>query len=264
MKIKTTKNGLAYLNIGCGSIFSSDWNNIDFIKNKDVLFWDIRKGLPFPDKSMDAVYFSHLLEHLSPTEATNLMSEVNRILKTGGIVRIVVPDLRRVCGEYLRCLENVEKNPSAQNNMRYNWVMLELIDQMVREKAGGLLRETIDSGDFDVEYAQSRIGDLALSGKKHTFDNDPGIISLLKKIKRKLMSIRNKNDPRKTGEVHRWMYDSFSLSRLIKSHGFKDVTSTKFNESMITDWDMYQFDRSTIDPMLPKKPESLFVEGRKI
>ena len=264
MKIKHTKNGSAFLNIGCGNIYSSEWNNVDFVKNKDVTYWDIRNGLPYQDSSMDAVYSSHLLEHLSPIEAKNLMGEINRVLKKGGVLRIVVPDFEKICVEYLSCLGCATQNPSAENLLKYDWIMLELIDQMVREKSGGLMREVIDSGNFDKEYVHERVGDIALSGKINNTQSDTKFITWLKKIKKILKTtvIPNK-DPRKTGEVHRWMYDRFSMGRLFRDNGFKMVTITEFNKSLIPDWNIYSFDSSKFDQAKQKKPESIYVEGVK-
>lgn len=263
-EIKYTTNNLAFLNIGCGNIYSPEWNNVDFIKNKDITYCNILEGLPYPDASMDAIYSSHVLEHLSPQEAGNLMTEINRVLKRGGFLRIVVPDLQSVCEEYLNCLNNVEKNPTEQNNLRYDWIMIELIDQMVRQKSGGLMRETINSNIFDKKYAHERVGDIALSGRSATLPVDTTFIAWLKKIKRLLKRIMGtSSDPRKTGEVHKWMYDKFSLGRLLDSHGFNNIITTDFDKSSIQNWDLYQFDRSKFDPLKKKKPESIYIEGKK-
>lgn len=264
VKIKYTQDKLAFLNIGCGNIYSPEWNNIDFIKNKHITYWDIRKGLPYPDSSMDAVYSSHLLEHLSPMEADNLLTEINRVLKTNGVLRIVVPDLKRICKEYLLRLNNAEKDPSNENSLKYDWIMLELIDQMVREKSGGLMRKTINSKIFDKEYAYERVGDIALSGDENPAKTDTELIKKMKAIKKILRSIIIPDkDPRKTGEVHKWMYDSFSLNRLFSTHGFKNIKITDFNKSLIKNWSSYEFDSSKFDKTKQKKPESIYIEGLK-
>lgn len=264
VKIKYTPTNLAFLNIGCGNIYSPEWNNVDFIKNKDITYCNILKGLPYPDASMDFIYSSHVLEHLSTQEADSLMTEISRILKRGGFLRIVVPDLQGVCEEYLACLNDAEKDPTKQNNLRYDWIMLELIDQMVRQKSGGLMRETINSSIFDKDYAYERVGDIALSGRTATTIVDTKLIAWLKKIKRFLKRVAGaSSDPRKTGELHKWMYDKFSLRRLLESHGFDNVTTTDFDKSSIQNWDLYQFDRSKFDPLKKKKPESIYIEGKK-
>jgi predicted SAM-dependent methyltransferase len=57
--------------------------------------------LPFPDGSASAVYASHLLEHLYPEQGRQLIGEALRVLASGGILRIVVPDLGSIIREYL-------------------------------------------------------------------------------------------------------------------------------------------------------------------
>lgn len=67
----------------------------------NILAFDVTRGLPFPDDSVDAVYHSHMLEHLDRGAAGALMREVRRVLKPGATQRIVVPDLETVCRAYL-------------------------------------------------------------------------------------------------------------------------------------------------------------------
>ncbi len=52
------------------------------------------KRLPFPDESMKAVYASHVLEHIPSDALDSLFEEFHRILEPGGILRVVVPNLR--------------------------------------------------------------------------------------------------------------------------------------------------------------------------
>jgi ubiquinone/menaquinone biosynthesis C-methylase UbiE len=69
--------------------------------SKDIFVHDFRKPLPFPDCSADAVYASHVLEHLYREQGQQLIRESFRVLVLGGIVRIVVPDLNSIVREYL-------------------------------------------------------------------------------------------------------------------------------------------------------------------
>ena len=69
--------------------------------SRDIFVHDVRKPLPFPDGCTDAVYASHVLEHLYREEGQQLIRESFRVLTSGGIIRIVVPDLRNVVREYL-------------------------------------------------------------------------------------------------------------------------------------------------------------------
>jgi len=69
-------------------------------------------------------------------------------------------------------------------------------------------------------------------------------------------------DPRKSGEVHRWMYDRVSLVLLLEEVGFSQCEVMTFDQSSIPNWDKYNLDISRHGPF-PRKPDSLFVEGIK-
>ena len=66
-----------------------------------ILSHDLRKPLPFKDGSLCAIYGSHVLEHLYLDEADELLKECFRTLEPGGVLRLVVPDLRSMVSTYL-------------------------------------------------------------------------------------------------------------------------------------------------------------------
>jgi predicted SAM-dependent methyltransferase len=106
------------LNLGCGTQIIDDWLNVDYalgarltkipffkLLNKQLkLFnidWDNRvyihnltKKFPFKNESIDIIYCSHTLEHFTRETGLRFLQECHRVLKVGGIVRIVVPDLQ--------------------------------------------------------------------------------------------------------------------------------------------------------------------------
>jgi SAM-dependent methyltransferase len=57
-------------------------------------------GLPFENGTVDYVYSSHFLEHLFRDEAGAVVGEAFRVLRTGGTIRITVPDLQHVVSLY--------------------------------------------------------------------------------------------------------------------------------------------------------------------
>ena len=71
----------------------------------DIFIHDIRKPLPFEDNSFAAIYAAHLLEHLYPDKARALLKECYRVLEPGGVLRIVVPDLRVIINDYVKATE---------------------------------------------------------------------------------------------------------------------------------------------------------------
>jgi len=77
-----------------------DWaSETDWPPN--ILVHDLRKPLPFPDGFAAAIYGSHVLEHLYLDEGERLLLECHRVLRPGGLLRLVVPDLGAVVKEYL-------------------------------------------------------------------------------------------------------------------------------------------------------------------
>lgn len=97
----------------------------------NIVVYDLSKGIPASDASVDAVYHSHLLEHLDRPIAEQFMREVRRVLKPGGIQRISVPDLE---GYARALLADLESENGDGNHDRY---VEAIIGQSVRREAMG-------------------------------------------------------------------------------------------------------------------------------
>lgn len=69
------------------------WLTIDLGLRSD-LTWDLRRGLPFRDSSVDRIYSSHFLEHLAFAEIQHLLGECVRVLVPGGSFSACVPNAR--------------------------------------------------------------------------------------------------------------------------------------------------------------------------
>jgi SAM-dependent methyltransferase len=54
---------------------------------------DVTRRFPFADRAFEAIYSSHVLEHMPPDAAAHCLREVYRVLEPGGVARIAVPDL---------------------------------------------------------------------------------------------------------------------------------------------------------------------------
>nr|WP_052478854.1 methyltransferase domain-containing protein [Kibdelosporangium sp. MJ126-NF4]CEL20953.1 Conserved domain protein [Kibdelosporangium sp. MJ126-NF4]CTQ95533.1 Conserved domain protein [Kibdelosporangium sp. MJ126-NF4] len=63
--------------------------------------WDVRRPLPFADGCFEWAYSEHLIEHIPLPDAVTWLTEVKRILKPGGLLRLTTPDLRRYVESYL-------------------------------------------------------------------------------------------------------------------------------------------------------------------
>ena len=101
-RVKNAGNPV-YLNLGSGprGLDRKDWINIDGFIDKEVHFvCDFTKRLPFADNTFDGIFCEHVLEHFDYTHGKQMMAECNRVLKKGGIVRIIVPNGETIMRSY--------------------------------------------------------------------------------------------------------------------------------------------------------------------
>ncbi len=280
------------LNLGCGTQFHPDWTNIDFISTGEgVLAHNLLKGIPYPDSFFDGVYHSHLLEHFSKSDGANLINECYRVLKPNGIIRIAIPDLEQIARNYLNNLAGaLAKDSEAALN--YEWIMLEMYDQTVRNQGGGEMANYLFRKDIpNKSYVFNRIGDEARklhevylrSTLKQTNLVKPTLKLRLKTfIHQSYKTLINKflyplnpqgfetlktnreanriGKFRLSGEVHQWMYDRYSLSVLLNKYNFRSIKVVSAFESDLPNWESYQLDSKE---GIVRKPDSLFMEATK-
>ncbi len=112
-----------YLQYGSGFCAPQEWTNYDssptlrlerlpiigrlITKNErrfpgNIRFGDIVKGLPIRPNSCQAIYCSHVLEHLAYEDLLIALDNTFQYLKAGGTFRAVLPDLRYLANEYLQ------------------------------------------------------------------------------------------------------------------------------------------------------------------
>jgi SAM-dependent methyltransferase len=121
------------INVGCGMTPTKDWVNFDnsfslrlatggylgvlvgalplltspqrsfisFARDAGIRYGDATTGLPLPPASVEVLYSSHMLEHLDREEARTFLAEARRLLASGGILRLAVPDIRMLVEKYL-------------------------------------------------------------------------------------------------------------------------------------------------------------------
>jgi hypothetical protein len=67
---------------------------------------------------------------------------------------------------------------------------------------------------------------------------------------------------RQSGEVHQWMYDSYSLSILLRNCGLEKIVNRTASESYIHDWGDFNLDTEPDGSIY--KPDSLYMEAVKL
>jgi predicted SAM-dependent methyltransferase len=90
------------INLGSGHWKLDDWINVDIDRESqpDVCA-DLAGGLPFASGVADLMHTEDFIDQLSLDEAAQFLKECHRILGAGGVLRVLMPDLRKLAQLYL-------------------------------------------------------------------------------------------------------------------------------------------------------------------
>ena len=257
-----------------------------------VMAHDLSKGIPLQSNIADVVYHTAVLEHIRKTEALRFMKECHRVLKPRGIIRVGVPDLECICRLYLEKLDAATiGKPGAADD--YDWILLEMLDQMVREQSGGEMLDYLRKDPLpNQKFVFDRIGHegreivdgirlQSLNNENQRSSSNISKPSIARRVYGRILSaarnarklIRSSTVKkvaatnfaigrfRLGGEVHQWMYDRFSLGRLLAEAGFCEPVLRSATESSIPDWSRFQLDTRSDGTV--NKPDLFFMEAIK-
>lgn len=171
------------LNVGSfTTMFHNGWINMDvhplqeFAKGNGYIYrqHDVVKGLPYDDGCVDMIYACHFLEHLDYHAGLTFLRETFRVLRKGGVMRLLLPNaeglirqyIEGTLGEYDELNDGCANSPApiaklwsllfSGHNSMYDW---ETLRDTLREVAGytdihqmsfrksvndQMLRETLD------------------------------------------------------------------------------------------------------------------------
>jgi predicted SAM-dependent methyltransferase len=266
------------LNLACGSKVSrqGEWTNVDFESPEDqVIEMNILRGLKFSNASFDVVYSAQFIEHLTLDEAEHVLKDVARVMKPGGIIRLVTPDLEELTRAYLTLLDQLKAKSDPIVNGRYDWIKLEIFDQIVRDCSGGDWQRFLATCNKDTRnFIIARLGYSvsAMLAPQEVARQRLTLDALLRKFHRiprrvwKMMTNLFATDSmrvgrfRRSGEVHRYMHDIYSLSRTLEEAGFHSIQRVDALKSEIPNWERYELDvvGGEVDG-----PLCLYVEARR-
>jgi predicted SAM-dependent methyltransferase len=148
MQLRLSRLDGCRVNIGCGDRPTPGWVNIELKATPQTYFWDCRRGLPFSDNRVAAVYCEHVFEHFHPeTEARLFVRGCLRCLRSGGVLRIVVPDAGAYLHAYthswerLAALSPLEQTHEGWREKRINYkgltnvysTKMQLINEVFRQ-----------------------------------------------------------------------------------------------------------------------------------
>jgi SAM-dependent methyltransferase len=80
--------------LGCGLHRRENWLETDVtIYNKSTVYLDVTKRFPLEPDTVDYIFMEHVIEHIHYNSAKLMCSEILRVLKPGGRVRIATPNM---------------------------------------------------------------------------------------------------------------------------------------------------------------------------
>ena len=120
---------ISRLNWGCGAAGEPGWINSDIKTGPGIqLPADIREGLPVPDHTFDYAVSVHALPEIPYPDLVPSLLELRRVLKPGGTLRLVLPDLdlgvdayRRGDGDHFEIPDDVARAPGAKLCVQLTW-----------------------------------------------------------------------------------------------------------------------------------------------
>lgn len=192
-----------------------------------------------------------------------------------------MPDLEEMCREYLTTRE-------AGEHEKADFLVLELLDQCVRQEAGGELgrfyRSLFDRDNSHImcDYVKIRTGEnidlykgqgghrTVIKDRIRAAIRSPGkLLTWLQWSYSRALSqlfppaFREQNISfASVGERHMWIYDFHTLAKLLRQVGFVDVEKLVCNRTHIADFPLVPLDM-TEDGRPRKGRESMYIEAKR-
>jgi predicted SAM-dependent methyltransferase len=246
------------LHLGCGSDIHPmkvqvnypgiEFTNIDLHPRMDgVRRHDLRSGIPLESGSVDLVYHKSFLCAVQPDAALGLTRECHRVLKPGGILRIVTEDFFNMTMAYLTAKQAAEADPSdAVARFRYDWMRVEIFDHPSREFKGGEMVRLLRRANRELSehqaaqfaaYVVSRVGvrgTAMVASAKRPYTPPPPRTDLRSHIRTAVLNFLLKGHGPEIVAVGRFRvesggngygyYDTCSLANLYRDAGFDEIS----------------------------------------
>ncbi len=158
------------LNLGASPIWAKKgWHTLDhkLIESTEFAIAGNATNINLPDESCAIVFCSHVFEHIPHTELPVVVSEINRVLCAGGVLRILTPDLSVIAKAY------VEQDEQFFQLLRDE-------DESIRTDLGlgGMLMNFIVSPGQDTVLLNRSL-DKFIAGYAHVYSYDYEMLKII-------------------------------------------------------------------------------------
>ena len=97
---KLNKKNLIKLDLGSCKKGINGFTTVD--ADRADITWNLKRGIPLKDKSVDFIYSSHLLEHIPFKQLIIFLKECKRVLKQDGVFSVCVPNAGYFLDSYFK------------------------------------------------------------------------------------------------------------------------------------------------------------------
>jgi ubiquinone/menaquinone biosynthesis C-methylase UbiE len=130
------------------------------------IYMNAARRFPLPDDTFDAILCEHLIEHLPEKDGLSLLREALRVLKPGGRIRVVTPDLEslaQLCqseptgvgAEYVAFVAKLHGRPAITPGEALNYIFYDYGHRHIYTVAK--LRRVLEGVGF-ADVTESRAG----------------------------------------------------------------------------------------------------------
>lgn len=98
------------INLGSGHWKLSGWINVDLdLRSRPEVCADLSVELPFRDACADYMHTEDFIDQLDLESAHRFLRECRRILRPGGVIRVLTPDVEQLAHLYLEDPDGLKK-----------------------------------------------------------------------------------------------------------------------------------------------------------
>lgn len=90
------------LHLGPGKVYLPGFTNVDIFSSVKADAYADCTALPYEKETFDLIYASHILEHVHRHMVVATLSHWRSLLKTGGVLRLAVPNFEAVTQWYAK------------------------------------------------------------------------------------------------------------------------------------------------------------------
>jgi hypothetical protein len=118
-KIPFLKNVLFGIGLIAEHQYKANWSK--------VIRCDASKKLPYGNRTVSKIYASHFLEHIPYEKGAYFLQECYRVLKSDGVMRLVVPDLLIHAEKYVKRTKTLIKTTNLPDDRSFHDSFIEII-----------------------------------------------------------------------------------------------------------------------------------------